>query len=63
MFRWNNATYVVTIAGPAFRVEPRLKRASELLMDVCRELEGELSPPRRRGRSDKRLGAAMKVDA
>lgn len=39
-FSWNGATYIVTIAGPATRVEPKLQRAAERLMAVCRRLDG-----------------------
>jgi DNA-binding IclR family transcriptional regulator len=38
-FRWNNAVYIVTVAGPTSRVEPRLGQASTLILNVCRMLE------------------------
>lgn len=38
-FAWNGATYVVTIAGPTSRIEPRLDRMARLLIDSCRQLE------------------------
>lgn len=37
-FNWNGSTYIVTIAGPVPRVEPKLQRAAERLMAVCRRL-------------------------
>jgi DNA-binding IclR family transcriptional regulator len=39
-FAWNGATYIVTIAGPSARVEPKLQRAAERLMVACRRLDG-----------------------
>jgi DNA-binding IclR family transcriptional regulator len=38
-FRWNASLYIVTIAGPSSRLDRRLKKASEQLLAVCRELE------------------------
>jgi DNA-binding IclR family transcriptional regulator len=38
-FRWNASTYIVTVAGPSLRVEPKLETAAALLADVCRRLE------------------------
>ena len=38
-FNWNGSTYIVTIAGPAARVEPKLQRAAERLMATCRRLD------------------------
>jgi DNA-binding IclR family transcriptional regulator len=38
-FRWNGAVYIVTIAGPANRLEPRLDAASTLLIRCCAKLE------------------------
>jgi DNA-binding IclR family transcriptional regulator len=38
-FRWNNAVYRVTVAGPSARLAPRLHQASGLITNVCRMLE------------------------
>lgn len=38
-FRWHRSDYFVTVAGPTFRVAPRLDHIVERLMAVCRELE------------------------
>jgi IclR family transcriptional regulator, acetate operon repressor len=38
-FVWNGATYVVTIAGPSTRMEPKLERATDLLLATCRKLD------------------------
>jgi DNA-binding IclR family transcriptional regulator len=46
-FAWNGATYIVTIAGPSARVEPKLQRAAERLMAVCRRLDGSRLPARK----------------
>jgi DNA-binding IclR family transcriptional regulator len=46
-FAWNGATYVVTIAGPSTRVEPKLQRAAERLMATCRRLDGSRLPVRK----------------
>jgi DNA-binding IclR family transcriptional regulator len=34
-FRWNNAVYIVTVAGPASRLDRRLKQAVGLITNVC----------------------------
>lgn len=34
-FRWNTATYIVTIAGPASRLDPKLQQAVGLVTNVC----------------------------
>jgi DNA-binding IclR family transcriptional regulator len=39
MFRWNDAQYIVTIAGPSARLDPKLEWASASLMDVCKRME------------------------
>jgi IclR family transcriptional regulator, acetate operon repressor len=41
-FAWNGSTYIVTIAGPTSRIEPRLERMARLLIDACRQLEMRL---------------------
>jgi DNA-binding IclR family transcriptional regulator len=38
-FRWNNAVYIVTVAGPSARIAPRLEQASGLITNVCQMLE------------------------
>jgi len=37
-FDWASATYIVTIAGPTSRVAPKLDKAAELVVNVCRLL-------------------------
>jgi DNA-binding IclR family transcriptional regulator len=37
-FTWNGAIYIVTIAGPTPRLEPRLAWAAEQLVEVCERL-------------------------
>jgi DNA-binding IclR family transcriptional regulator len=39
LFNWNSSAYIVTVAGPSVRVEPRLKWIAGLLVDVCNRLE------------------------
>jgi DNA-binding IclR family transcriptional regulator len=46
-FVWNGATYIVTIAGPSARVEPKLQRAAERLLATCRRLDGSRLPARK----------------
>lgn len=38
-FRWNRADYFVTMAGPIYRLEPKLELVEKRLKGVCRELE------------------------
>ena len=38
-FMWNASIYIVTIAGPAQRLDPKLKNAVGLLTNVCQLLE------------------------
>jgi DNA-binding IclR family transcriptional regulator len=38
-FRWRNALFLVTIAGPTGRIGPRIAWVAQLLLDVCRRLE------------------------
>jgi DNA-binding IclR family transcriptional regulator len=38
-FAWGDATYIVTIAGPASRLEHRIAWAAALLRDTCSALE------------------------
>jgi DNA-binding IclR family transcriptional regulator len=37
--RWGTSLYIVTIAGPAARMDPRIEEAAGLLTNVCRMLE------------------------
>jgi DNA-binding IclR family transcriptional regulator len=39
VFRWDDAIYIVTIAGPSPRLDPQLERAIGLLTNVCELLE------------------------
>jgi DNA-binding IclR family transcriptional regulator len=39
LFRWNDAVYIVTIAGPSPRLDPQLERAVGLMTSVCTMLE------------------------
>src|SRR5450432_1258897 len=41
-FAWNGSTYIVTIAGPTSRIEPRLERMARLLVGACGRLEMRL---------------------
>jgi len=59
-FVWRGATFIVTVAGPLSRIEPRLAATAALLVETCRRLEmqphangatrqdGASTPPRRR---------------
>ncbi|GGA76821.1 transcriptional regulator [Nitratireductor aestuarii] len=38
-FRWNRADYFVTMAGPLYRLEPRLDEIEQRLKQICRDLE------------------------
>lgn len=38
-FKWQESLYLVTVAGPAPRMESKLDWAAELLVDACRRLE------------------------
>jgi DNA-binding IclR family transcriptional regulator len=38
-FRWNAAQYIVTIAGPSTRLDPKLDQAAGLLTNVCLMLQ------------------------
>jgi DNA-binding IclR family transcriptional regulator len=43
-FHWNTATYIVTIAGPSARLEPKLEQAVGLITNVCLMLETRAEP-------------------
>jgi DNA-binding IclR family transcriptional regulator len=38
-FHWNGAVYIVTVAGPASRLNARLEQTAELIRNVCLLLE------------------------
>ena len=38
VFLWHRAAHVITVAGPAARMEPKLKLAAKLVMEACRIL-------------------------
>lgn len=38
-FRWHRSDYFVTVAGPTFRVEPKLDAIADRIRQVCAELE------------------------
>jgi len=38
-FRWNASVYIVTVAGPSVRVDPKIETATALVTDLCRRLE------------------------
>jgi DNA-binding IclR family transcriptional regulator len=42
-FAWSTAVYIVTIAGPKNRLEPKLDQAAQQLLAACRSLE--MRPP------------------
>jgi DNA-binding IclR family transcriptional regulator len=42
-FLWSAAVYIVTIAGPTARLEPKLDRAVDELLQACRSLEKRLT--------------------
>jgi DNA-binding IclR family transcriptional regulator len=37
-FNWVSSMYIVTIAGPTMRMEPKLEKSAALLQDVCKQL-------------------------
>jgi DNA-binding IclR family transcriptional regulator len=47
-FRWQEALYIVTVAGPTARIDAKLSWAADLLMDVCKRLEttSDARPPK-----------------
>jgi DNA-binding IclR family transcriptional regulator len=38
-FRWNRALYIVTVAGPSSRLDPKINQAAGLMTNVCLLLE------------------------
>lgn len=38
-FTWNRAVYVVTVAGPSTRIEPKLDHAARCITAACRDLD------------------------
>jgi len=47
-FRWNTAVYIVTVAGPSSRLDPRLDQAIGLITGVCQLLEMRPDDPQGR---------------
>jgi DNA-binding IclR family transcriptional regulator len=45
-FRWRDSLFLVTVAGPAARIDPRIEWIAQLLLDVCRRLEMQPDPSR-----------------
>jgi DNA-binding IclR family transcriptional regulator len=43
-FRWNEAVYVVTVAAPAARLDPRLEKVAGMLTNICHLLEMQPKP-------------------
>jgi DNA-binding IclR family transcriptional regulator len=43
-FRWLDSLYIVSVAGPTARIEPKLEWAAQLIKDVCRRLEMRAEP-------------------
>ncbi len=43
-FRWRESLYLVSIAGPTARIDPKLDLAAKMLLDVCRRLEMRDAP-------------------
>jgi DNA-binding IclR family transcriptional regulator len=50
-FKWTNSTFIITIAGPTFRMETKLDEVVSALLATCRELE---SPGTKSGPVSKR---------
>jgi DNA-binding IclR family transcriptional regulator len=44
IFPWNQAIYIVTVAGPSSRVDPQIETAAGLIINVCRLLEMRPGP-------------------
>ena len=38
-FRWNGAVYIVTVAAPSARLEPRLEKVGGMIASICQMLE------------------------
>lgn len=38
-FTWNRSTFIVTVAGPTFRMQPKLEQVVARLLETCRSLE------------------------
>jgi len=43
-FRWNRSVFIVTVAGPDYRVEPKLDHLIARLHEVCRQIEAPGQP-------------------
>jgi DNA-binding IclR family transcriptional regulator len=55
-FVWHGSMFIVTVAGPISRLEPRLARTATLLVETCRRLEMQPDP----GRAVRRRGAGTR---
>jgi DNA-binding IclR family transcriptional regulator len=44
-FVWTSSIYIVTVAGPSSRVAPKLERAAELIVGVCKLLGSSATRP------------------
>lgn len=44
-FVWTSSIYIVTVAGPSSRVAPKLERAADLIVQVCKMLGSTGRPP------------------
>jgi DNA-binding IclR family transcriptional regulator len=40
-FGWSSATYIVTVAGPTLRLQTRLSKTRQLLLQLCRQLDDQ----------------------
>lgn len=45
-FTWNRASFIITVAGPTFRMDSKLDLVVERMLRICRELESPGSEPR-----------------
>ena len=45
-FRWRDALFLVTVAGPTTRIEPQIASAAQQVLEVCRQLEMHQDPSR-----------------
>jgi DNA-binding IclR family transcriptional regulator len=49
-FHWNTAIYIVTVAGPSSRLDPKLDQAVGLVTNVCLMLQTRAEPAVQAGR-------------
>jgi DNA-binding IclR family transcriptional regulator len=43
-FRWNAAVYIVTVAAPSARLDPRLEKVAGMVTNICQMLEMQHHP-------------------